>query len=96
MKRLLSLAAAASIVTLAAGCGQSRGPDGLTQDERERLNEIAVQQDNQVIDASPDSLVANDEWMAAETGDAAAANAGAANGAAPASNAAAAPAGNAQ
>lgn len=66
MKVLTSLAAALALVTLAAGCGQRRGPDGLTEDERARLNEIAVSQDNQIVDASPDSLVANEELTEGE------------------------------
>lgn len=67
MKVLLKLAAAAAALTVVAACGDERGPDGLTSEEREKLNTIAEKQDAEVIDASPDSLVANDEWIAAES-----------------------------
>ena len=65
------LAAGALLVAALAGCGQDRGADGLTQDERDRLNAAAESLDNgaDVVDASPDSLVANDEWTAAESAD---------------------------
>jgi hypothetical protein len=85
MKPLSKLAAAAAALLFVAGCGEQRGADGLTGEERQKLNEIAVQSDSQDVDASPDSLVANggDEWTAAESGEAPA-NAGdaATNGAA--------------
>jgi hypothetical protein len=88
MKVPLKLAACVAAAALAAGCGDQPGADGLTADQRERLNQQAEQLDaNDIVDASPDSLVANDEWMAAETGETATdVNAGAA----PAANAAAA------
>ena len=82
MKRLLKLAACAIALAAAAACGQDRGADGLSSEEREKLNAIAESQDingADVVDTSPDSLVSNDEWTAAETGDAAAANDAAAN-----------------
>jgi predicted small lipoprotein YifL len=54
-------AATAALLLALAACNQ-RGPDGLTDDERDRLNQIAIEQDGtDVIDASPDSLVVNDE-----------------------------------
>jgi len=85
MKHLLKIAAALAAFTLAAGCGDQRGADGLTSEERESLNQIAVNLDggSDVVDASPDSLVANDEWTAAETGDGADAAANAAPPSAP-------------
>lgn len=72
MKSLLKLAACAAMLA-AAACGQDRGSDGLSAEEREKLNAAAESLDNgaDVVDASPDSLVANDEWTAAETGEAA-------------------------
>ena len=59
-------AAFALLLTLAAGCSEERGADGLTADERERLNEAAANLDAEVIDASPDSLVANEGEMLGE------------------------------
>ncbi len=58
MKSLLKIAACAAALTLAAGCGEERGADGLRADENERLNEAASSL--VVIDTSPDSLVANE------------------------------------
>jgi len=82
MKVLIKLAACVAAVACTAACGQERGADGLTADEREKLNTHAEKLDAEVIDASPDSLVANDEWIAAEAGEAAppAGNDSAANG----------------
>lgn len=57
MKTMLKLAACAAILT-AAACGDQRGSDGLTGDEREKLNKAAEDLDQDVVDASPDSLVA--------------------------------------
>jgi hypothetical protein len=81
MNPLVKLAAcAAALVTLAA-CGEQRGTDGLTQSERDRLNAAAASLDGgpDVVDASPDSLVATNEAAATESGEesdnAAAANA---------------------
>lgn len=83
MKPLMKLAACAAALAALAACGDDRGSDGLSADERERLNAAAERLDNgaDVVDASPDSLVANDEWSAAEAGEAGAAeNAAQANG----------------
>jgi predicted small lipoprotein YifL len=82
MKVPFKLAAAAAVLVSLAACGDERGPDGLTSEEREKLNTIAEKQDAEVIDASPDSLVANDEWIAAETAE----DPAAADNAAPAAN----------
>ena len=74
MKSVPKLAACAAAALATAACSQERGADGLTGEERERLNTLAESQDRNnadVVDASPDSLVANDEWTAAETGEAA-------------------------
>jgi predicted small lipoprotein YifL len=54
-------AATAALLLALAACNQ-RGPDGLTDDERDRLNQIAIEQDGtDVIDASPDSLVVSED-----------------------------------
>ncbi len=71
MKSLLKLATCVAALAGAAACGEDRGSDGLSSEEREKLNALAESQD---IDTSPDSLVSNDEWTAAETGEAAAGN----------------------
>lgn len=56
-------ACAAALLLALAACNQ-RGPDGLTDEERDRLNQHAAELDAQggteVIDASPDSLTANE------------------------------------
>lgn len=79
MNHLLKLAACVAVLTLAAGCGDGRGPDGLTSEEREKLDQHAANLDSgDIVDASPDSLVANDTLMATEEGVATDVNAGAA------------------
>ena len=83
MKSLMKLVTCAVALAAAAACGQDRGSDGLSSEEREKLNAIAESQDinnADVVDTSPDSLVANDEWTAAETGEPAAANEAGGNG----------------
>ena len=71
MRTLLKLAACAAALTAAVGCGEERGPGGLSSDEDRRLNEIAENlQAQDVVDTSPDSLTVNDEWSQAETGNA--------------------------
>lgn len=56
-------ACAAALLLALAACNQ-RGADGLTDEEREKLNQYAAELDAQggteVIDASPDSLTANE------------------------------------
>jgi hypothetical protein len=74
MKTLPKLAACVALLAAAAACGQDRGADDLSGEEREKLNALAESQDingADVVDTSPDSLVTNDEWGAAETGEAA-------------------------
>ena len=80
MRPLLKIAVCAAALAVAA-CGEDRGADGLTSEEREKLNAAAERLDNEadVVDASPDSLVASDESTAAETGEAAAAGNGGSN-----------------
>lgn len=85
MKILKQVALSAAVLTLAAGCGDGRGPDGLTSEEREKLDQHAANLDSgDIVDASPDSLVANDTLMATDGEEATDINAGAA---APAANA---------
>ena len=79
MKVLTKIALSAAFLALAAGCGDQRGPDGLTSEEREKLDQHAANLDaGDVIDASPDSLVANDTLMATDADEATDINAGAA------------------
>jgi hypothetical protein len=85
MKVLLKLAACAAAAAALSACGDGRGPDGLTSEQRDRLNAIAENQDGGVVDTSPDSLVATDEGLAAENGEAAETDVN--EGAAPAANA---------
>ena len=54
-------AATAALLLALAACNQ-RGPDGLTDDERDRLNQHAAELDGaDIIDASPDDLTVNEE-----------------------------------
>ncbi|HEY0013536.1 MAG TPA: hypothetical protein VGB79_11890 [Allosphingosinicella sp.] len=79
MKVLTTIALGAALLTLAAGCGDGRGPDGLTAEERDKLDQHAANLDaGDVVDASPDSLVANDTLMATEGEEATDINAGSA------------------
>ncbi|HEX9931552.1 MAG TPA: hypothetical protein VGB08_01785 [Allosphingosinicella sp.] len=75
MKSLLKLctcAAALAVSASLAACGEQRDAGGLSAEENEKLNKAAETLDaNDIVDASPDSLVAgNDEWGAAENGEA--------------------------
>jgi hypothetical protein len=79
MREIVTLAACAAALTGLAACGEEKGAGGLTAEESRKLDEHANNLDSQTIDASPDSLVANDEWIQAETGQAAAAGNEAAN-----------------
>jgi hypothetical protein len=87
MKVLAQIVLSAAALTLAAGCGDQRGPDGLTAEENEKLNAIAEKEglDVDVVDASPDSLVPDNTLLATESDEATDLNAGAAAGANPAS-----------
>ncbi|HEX8654640.1 MAG TPA: hypothetical protein VF693_05390 [Allosphingosinicella sp.] len=71
MNPLVKLAACAAALVALAACGEQRGADGLTQSERDRLNAAAASLDGgpDVVDASPDSLVAADEANGTETGE---------------------------
>lgn len=45
---------------LLAACGQEEGPGGITAEEQRRLENAAKMLDDNMIDVSPDSLVANE------------------------------------
>ncbi|HYJ31234.1 MAG TPA: hypothetical protein VEW25_12950 [Allosphingosinicella sp.] len=84
MKTFVKLAACAAALAAVAACGDDRGTDGLSADERERLNALAESQDlnnADLVDTSPDSLVPEEESNAAEGDDAAAVGNAAENGA---------------
>jgi predicted small lipoprotein YifL len=67
--RIQPTPAAFALLLALAACGDSKGPDGLTDDQRDRLNQHAAELDGaDVIDASPDSLVANEEAIDQEIG----------------------------
>lgn len=62
-------------IVLLAGCGRQPGAGGLTADEERQLdNAAAMLDDNNIFDASPDSLAANEADIAAEENGAAEAN----------------------
>jgi hypothetical protein len=66
MKTRLALAGLAALIAL-AGCGRQPRAGGLSADEESQLdNAAAMLDDNNVFDASPDSLVANEAEIAAE------------------------------
>jgi hypothetical protein len=56
-KTMFGLAVAAA--ALLAGCGDNEGRGGLTADEERQLDNAAAMLDDNMIDVSPDSLVAN-------------------------------------
>jgi len=66
MMTRLAFAGLAALALL-AGCSRQPGAGGLTADEERQLdNAAAMLDDNNVFDASPDSLVANEAAIAAE------------------------------
>ncbi|HEX8528021.1 hypothetical protein [Allosphingosinicella sp.] len=68
MNKFVKLAACAiGIASLGACGGEDRGADGLTEEERAKLNAHAENfQDQEVVDTSPDSMVLENEWIEAE------------------------------
>lgn len=71
MKRPLTIAACAALLTIAAGCGSEKSSDGLTAEQREKLNQIAENTsvaEPEVVDTSADSLVVDDALKATENG----------------------------
>jgi len=79
MKTKLMLPLIAALALLAA-CGSEEGRGGLTAEEERQLDNAASMLDDNMIDVSPDSLVANEaELDAMEAGEGEAANDAAAN-----------------
>lgn len=64
MKKRIGLALAAA-ATLLAACGDQEGVGGLTAEEERQLDEAARMLDDNMIDVSPDSLVANEAELEA-------------------------------
>jgi hypothetical protein len=56
MRKVIAVASLAAGLLMLAGCGDKKGAGGLTEDDNRELNNAA-----EMLDASPDSLVANDE-----------------------------------
>lgn len=63
MKKILAIMLAAGAVL--AGCGDDEGRGGLTAEEERQLDEAARMLEDNMIDVSPDSLVANQAEMEA-------------------------------
>jgi hypothetical protein len=69
MKSIFKIAVCAATLAALGACGEDRGSDGLSAEERERLNALAESQDlnnADLVDTSPDSLVADENAVAAE------------------------------
>ncbi len=58
MKARMTMALAAA--ALLAACGDNEGRGGLTAEEERQLDNAAAMLDDNLIDVSPDSLVANE------------------------------------
>ena len=61
MRKTLAIAALA----LLAACGDNEGRGGLTAEEERQLNQAEAMLDDNMIDVSPDSLVANEAELEA-------------------------------
>ena len=64
MKNPLTLCALAAAALL-AGCGNDEGRGGLSPEEERQLDNAAAMLDDNMIDVSPDSLVANEAELEA-------------------------------
>ena len=78
MKTRLTLPALAAFSLLAA-CGNEEGRGGLTAEEERQLDNAARMLDDNMIDVSPDSLVANEAELEAMEAEGAPVNDSAAN-----------------
>jgi hypothetical protein len=54
-----------ALVVLLAGCGDNEGRGGLTAEEERQLDNAAAMLEDNLIDVSPDSLVANEAELEA-------------------------------
>ena len=59
MKTISTLPLLAALL-LVAGCGQEEGRGGLTSEEERQLDEAARMLEDNMVDTSPDSMVANE------------------------------------
>ena len=64
MSRTMTIAAIAALMLL-AGCGDNEGRAGLSAEEERQLDNAAGMLDDNMIDVSPDSLVANEAELEA-------------------------------
>ena len=64
MSRTTKIAAVAALMLL-AGCGDNEGRGGLSAEEERQLDNAAGMLDDNMIDVSPDSLVANEAELEA-------------------------------
>ena len=64
MTRTMTIAALAALGLL-AGCGDREGRGGLTAEEERQLDNAAAMLEDNMIDVSPDSLVANEAELEA-------------------------------
>ena len=80
MRISLKLAACAAVALAAlSGCGEERGPDGLTSEERQKLDDHAANIEKaDVTDTSPDSLTLDENAVEGEEAQPPAGNAAAA------------------
>ncbi len=63
MKARMTMALAAA--ALLAACGDNEGRGGLTAEEERQLDNAAAMLDDNLIDVSPDSLIANEAELEA-------------------------------
>ena len=63
MKRTILVAIGAA--AMLAGCGENEGRGGVTAEEERQLDNAAAMLDDNMIDVSPDSLVANEAELEA-------------------------------
>jgi hypothetical protein len=64
MRKTSTIAALAALALL-AGCGDREGSGGLTAEEERQLDNAAAMLEDNMIDVSPDSLVANEAELEA-------------------------------
>ena len=65
MSRTTTIAAVVAALMLLAGCGDNEGRGGLSAEEERQLDNAAGMLDDNMIDVSPDSLVANEAELQA-------------------------------
>ena len=63
--RRTSFAVGLAMAALLAGCGDNEGRGGLTAEEERQLDNAAAMLEDNMMDVSPDSLVANEAELEA-------------------------------